>query len=139
MSVQAHDVEAVRAAEREVLARVAEGSLMQRAAAGLAAVCAEELHRRRGRVTAARVVLLIGAGNNGGDALWAGARLAGRGADVQALLMASTVHQEGLAAVRAAGGRVLAAATDPDRSGEAARQLAAADLVIDGIVGLGRS
>ena len=49
---------------------------MQRAAAGLAATCGQVLRERRGRVTGSRVVLLVGAGNNGGDALWAGARLA---------------------------------------------------------------
>ncbi len=48
---------------------------MQRAAAGLAAACADVL----GRVYGSRVVLLVGSGDNGGDALYAGARLARRG------------------------------------------------------------
>lgn len=48
---------------------------MQRAAAGLAVVCAQLL----GRVYGSRVVLLVGSGDNGGDALYAGARLARRG------------------------------------------------------------
>ena len=51
---------------------------MQRAAAGLAAACAGLL----GRAYGARVVLLVGSGDNGGDALYAGARLARRGAGV---------------------------------------------------------
>lgn len=41
----AYSVETVRAAERELMARLPEGALMQRAAAGLAAVCAGLLPR----------------------------------------------------------------------------------------------
>lgn len=44
------------------MARVPEGALMQRAAAGLAASCADLL----GRVYGRRVVLLVGSGDNGG-------------------------------------------------------------------------
>ena len=50
----AFDVETVRAAERALMARLPEGALMQRAAAGLAAACADLL----GKVYGARVVLL---------------------------------------------------------------------------------
>jgi ADP-dependent NAD(P)H-hydrate dehydratase / NAD(P)H-hydrate epimerase len=138
--LRAYRVAAIRAAEEVVLARVPEGSLMQRAAAGLAAACARVLRERRGRVTGARVVLLVGAGNNGGDALWAGARLAGRGARVDALLLAPSVHAEGLAALRSGGGRALAVPRDDDVAvGAGSALLAAADLVVDGIVGLGGS
>ena len=112
--LNAYDVSTVRAAERVRLDAVPEGALMQRAAAGLAAVCVGRVRRRRGRVTGARVVLLIGAGNNGGDALWAGARLAARGARVEALLAGSCAHEEGLAALRSAGGRVLPAGDGED-------------------------
>ena len=101
MALAAHDVAAVRAAESLVLARVPEGSLMRRAAAALATVCLRELRARRSRVPGARVVLLVGAGDNGGDALWAGARLAERGARVDALLLSTSVHAAGLAALRA--------------------------------------
>ncbi|MFB7996490.1 NAD(P)H-hydrate dehydratase [Streptomyces sp. NPDC056002] len=121
----AYSVETVRTAERALMARLPEGALMQRAAAGLAVVCAELL----GKVYGARVVLLVGSGDNGGDALYAGARLARRGAGVSAVLLDSErVHRAGLAAFLAAGGRVTA-------SGE--RALAGADLVVDGIVGIG--
>ncbi|MCZ4609783.1 hypothetical protein O3S80_39655, partial [Streptomyces sp. Lzd4kr] len=65
----AYGVETVRAAERELMARLPDGALMQRAAAGLAAACADLL----GRVYGSRVVLLVGSGDNGGDALYAGA------------------------------------------------------------------
>lgn len=121
----AYSVETVRAAERELMARLPEGALMQRAAAGLAVACAELL----GRVYGSRVVLLVGSGDNGGDALYAGARLARRGAGVAAVLLSpERAHQGGLGALRAAGGRV---------SGDALRDIARADLVVDGIVGIG--
>ena len=96
----AYSVETVRAAERELMARLPEGALMQRAAAGLAAACADAA---AARVYGARVVLLVGSGDNGGDALYAGARLARRGAGVTAVLLApDRAHQGGLAALRAA-------------------------------------
>ncbi|MFE6228843.1 NAD(P)H-hydrate dehydratase [Streptomyces sp. NPDC057854] len=122
----AHRVETVRAAEAVELARVPEGGLMLRAAAGLAAACCSLLGK--GRVYGARVVLLVGSGDNGGDALYAGARLARRGAGVTAVLLGGRVHEAGLGALRAAGGRV---ADDPYEA------LAAADLVLDGITGIG--
>jgi len=123
----------VRAAEQQRLAQVPDGALMQRAAAALANVCAGELRAARHRVTGSRVVLLVGAGNNGGDALWTGARLAARGARVDAVLLAPQVHPQGLAALTSAGGRPV---RDLSR---APGLLAAADLVVDGIVGLGGS
>lgn len=121
----AHEVGKVRAAERALMARLPEGALMQRAAAGLASVCARLLPA----VYGARVVLLAGGGDNGGDALYAGARLARRGARVSAVQAGSKIHQEGLAALRDAGGRLL------DDGGAAA--IAAADLIIDGLTGIG--
>ncbi len=122
-----------RAAEVVRLAQVPDGALMQRAAAGLAAVCARELRARTGGVSGRRVVLLVGAGNNGGDALWAGARLAARGARVDAVLLAGVerTHAEGLAALQAAGGSVA------EPGGSRPDVPAGTRLVIDGIVGLG--
>lgn len=125
-----HSVEQVRTAEAALLARLPAGALMQRAAYALSVHCAEVLqHRLLGRVYGARVVLLVGGGNNGGDALFAGARLAGRGAQVTALVVdPARVHGAGLAALIAAGGRV--AGPDP-------ALLVDADLVVDGLLGLG--
>ncbi|WP_432066408.1 NAD(P)H-hydrate dehydratase [Streptomyces sp. C10-9-1] len=121
----AYTVEAVRHAEAQLMARLPEGALMQRAAAGLAAACARVL----GRVYGARVVLLVGSGANGGDALFAGARLARRGAGVTAVPLApGRTHPAGLAALLKAGGAV---AEDPFDA------LAGADLVVDGITGIG--
>lgn len=119
---QAHTVEQVRAAEAALMARVPEGSLMQRAASGLAVAIADLLGRSYG----ARVLLLVGPGDNGGDALYAGVLLARRGARVEVLLLADRVHEAGLAALREAGGRVVTVV-------EAHRP----DVVVDGILGIG--
>ncbi|RKR90138.1 hydroxyethylthiazole kinase-like uncharacterized protein yjeF/hydroxyethylthiazole kinase-like uncharacterized protein yjeF [Micromonospora pisi] len=109
------------------MATLPPGTLMQRAAAGLARRCALLLDERGG-VYGAAVLLLVGSGDNGGDALYAGARLAARGAAVRALLLdPDRAHHGGLAAFRAAGGRTVE--NLPDR----------ADLVLDGIVGIGSS
>ena len=90
----------VRAAEEPVLAATPEGALMQRAAIGLATVCLRLLGRSYG----VRVTALVGAGNNGGDALFAGAHLAERGAQVTAVLLdPERAHRGGLAALRRAG------------------------------------
>src|SRR6476620_6006062 len=100
----AHTVEQVRAAEGELMARLPDGVLMQRAAAGLAYAVIDLLGGAYGR----RVLLLVGSGNNGGDALYAGVLLARRGVAVEALLLSpAKVHRAGLAALRAAGGRVV--------------------------------
>lgn len=118
-------VAAVRAAEEALMARLPEGALMQRAAAGLATVVTAGLPA----VYGARVTLLVGAGNNGGDALYAGARLAKRGVRVTAhLLSPEHTHGGGLIALRAAGGRIA-----PATPGAVDK----ADVVVDGVVGIG--
>ncbi|MGN6299606.1 MAG: NAD(P)H-hydrate epimerase [Angustibacter sp.] len=134
--IRAHRVDDVRRAEAAAMERVADGALMQHAAAALAAVVADELTAsgRQGRngVYGARVVLLVGPGSNGGDALHAGARLARRGARVNAVTVTDGVHAGGADALRAAGGTVGAVTGDAldlllDR----------ADVVVDGILGIG--
>ncbi|KUL54526.1 MULTISPECIES: NAD(P)H-hydrate dehydratase [unclassified Streptomyces] len=128
----AYGVAEVRAAERAAMARGPEGALMRRAAAALAAECARLL----GRVYGSRVTLLVGSGDNGGDALYAGAGLARRGAGVTAVLLApDRAHPGGLAALRAAGGRVVDGVDE--RDGRAEDAVAGARLVVDGIVGIG--
>ncbi|WP_424189786.1 NAD(P)H-hydrate dehydratase [Actinokineospora sp. G85] len=114
----------VRAAEERVLAATPDGALMRRAAWGLAGQALAMLRARTGGAAGRRVLLLVGAGNNGGDALWAGAFLRRRSVAVSALLLdPERAHAEGLAALRAAGGRVV-------------NDVVPADLAIDGIVGL---
>ncbi|WP_134738215.1 bifunctional ADP-dependent NAD(P)H-hydrate dehydratase/NAD(P)H-hydrate epimerase [Nocardioides sp. 503] len=135
----AHTVEQVREAEAALLARLPEGALMQRAAHGLAYAVLELLGSAYGR----RVLLLVGGGNNGGDALYAGAVLARRGASVEAWLLSDAVHEGGLAALRGAGGRVVwrsqrpgaASGTRPDPTTIATTT--APELVVDGITGIG--
>ena len=106
------------------MATLPDGALMQRAAAGLATAVTDFL----GGVYGRRVLLLVGSGDNGGDALHAGALLARRGASVEAWLLGSSAHEAGLAALRAAGGRIGSPRPMPAGS---------ADVVIDGIVGIG--
>ncbi|MCP2317639.1 yjeF C-terminal region, hydroxyethylthiazole kinase-related/yjeF N-terminal region [Nocardia amikacinitolerans] len=114
----------VRAAEAELFTRVPEGMPMQRAAHGLATIVAGELRARTGGIAGRAVTLLVGSGDNGGDALWAGAKLRRRGVEVTAVLLdPARAHAKGLAALRASGGRVR-------------EEVGAPDLVIDGIVGI---
>ncbi|HYO38673.1 MAG TPA: NAD(P)H-hydrate dehydratase [Nocardioidaceae bacterium] len=121
---QAHTVEQVRAAEQVLMSRLPAGTLMQRAATGLAHAVLDYLGGGYG----ARVLLLVGAGDNGGDALYAGAVLARRGVLVHALLLApDRVQPAALGALRGAGGRVVSSVSEARRP----------DLVLDGIVGIG--
>ncbi|MET0190355.1 MAG: NAD(P)H-hydrate epimerase, partial [Pseudonocardia sediminis] len=121
----------VRTAEGVMLGTVADGVLMRRAAAGLA----REVRAFLGSTYGRRVVLLVGAGDNGGDALWAGVELRRRGAHVTALLLSpDRAHRAGLAALRAARGRVLP--VDADALDPARAAVRAADVVVDGIVGI---
>ena len=123
----AHTVEQVRAAEATLMAALPEGTLMQRAAAGLGYAVLDLL----GRAYGSRVLLLVGSGDNGGDALFAGAMLARRGLAVQAFLLnPAKAHSSGLGAFRAAGGRVIDDLDDLDDRDSP-------DVVVDGIVGIG--
>ncbi|WP_028636335.1 bifunctional ADP-dependent NAD(P)H-hydrate dehydratase/NAD(P)H-hydrate epimerase [Nocardioides sp. URHA0032] len=124
----AHTVEQVRAAEAALMRTLPEGALMQRAAAGLAYAVIDLLGTAYGR----RVLLLVGSGDNGGDALYAGSLLARRGVQVEAWLLSDRAHEQGVRALGAAGGRVVrpTAAHTGARGGRP-------DLVIDGIVGIG--
>ncbi len=99
--LRAHDVASVRAAEERAAAGSGWDALMQRAARGLADELAD--------VPAGEVLLvLVGPGNNGGDALFAAAYLLGRGVRVDlCLLDEARTHEAGLAAARAAGARVV--------------------------------
>ena len=152
----AYAVSQVRAAENRLFALVPSGALMQRAAAGLAAVCADLLHAGPGAVYGARVVVLAGTGDNGGDALYAGARLARRGAAVTAVQAGARLHAEGARALQDAGGRIIKleaglgdqqdvsadAAEDADRHDvghEVRSAMGRADLIVDGMLGIGGS
>ena len=116
----------MRAAEKPLLE--AGAPLMRRAAHALAQIAAEELGSGR-----SRVLVLAGSGDNGGDALFAAAEVAEiDDVAVDVFLTSDRVHEAGLGAAIAAGGRkvdlpeVTAAASDYD-------------LVLDGILGIGAS
>lgn len=152
----------VRAAEEPLLAR--DVPLMQQAASALATHVLREVAERRGGepggarggVQGATVVVLAGSGNNGGDALHAGALLARRGVQVLAVCTTDAPHAEGLAALRAAGGRAVRAVDPADGAsgvvaggaaggdglppvwlGDAVAEAYAADAVLDGLLGIG--
>lgn len=116
MRVPTYTAEQVRAAEAPLLA--AGVPLMRRAAHALAGVIAER--------DPERMLVLVGAGDNGGDALYAAAELAARGIHVDILRTAERVHEPALAAATAEGARLI---TDPLAD--------AYDLVVDGILGIG--
>ncbi|AYF97893.1 NAD(P)H-hydrate epimerase [Protaetiibacter intestinalis] len=122
----------VRAAEAPLLA--AGVPLMARASGALADAVSAELSRLGVPLHEARVLLLVGSGDNGGDTLYAGALLAGRGADVDYVSLGDRIHREGEAAALAAGATRVDDAPDGP---EFAAALAAADAVLDGVVGIG--
>lgn len=110
----------VRAAEQPLLD--AGVPLMRQAAAALAA----EIRGLAPR----RMLVLVGPGDNGGDALYAAAELATVGVSVDLVAVASRHHLAAAATALAAGARWADAA-------DAAELAAAADLVLDGILGTG--
>ncbi len=127
---KAHRVATVRAAEQELMSALPEGALMQRAAAGLAAAAL----RRLPKVYGSHVTVLVGGGDNGGDALFAAARLADRGAAVTALTVSARLHEAGAVAAKRSGVVIREAGDSADES-----LLANADLLLDGMVGIGGS
>lgn len=104
--LRAHSVADVRAAEEALAATLPDGELMRRAARGLADALD---HVAAGEV----VVMLVGPGNNGGDALYAAVHLLDRGVRVDlCLLDAATVHVDGLGAALGAGALLVDAPSD---------------------------
>jgi hydroxyethylthiazole kinase-like uncharacterized protein yjeF len=120
--------------------------LMQRAAAGLAREIDTLLNARHPSGAApppapGRVLLLVGSGNNGGDALFAGAELAAAGTEVVILPVGSRVHEAGLRAALDAGARL--ERTDDntlettDAAALATYLARRCDVVVDAILGTG--
>lgn len=125
MPVHYYTADAVRDAERATGDLLANGTLMRRASAGVAAVVIGELSSTGGYY-GRRVGVVVGAGDNGGDALFAAAALCRRGITCEAILLVpEKAHGGGLAAFRRCGGRVVDKLSDT------------VEVVIDGVVGIG--
>lgn len=95
--------DSVRSAEAAVLKGEVPGTLMKRASAAVAQAVVATVRRVHGRLNGARIVVLVGPGNNGGDGLFIAAMLHARGLAVTAVLVADDVHAEGIAECRLAG------------------------------------
>lgn len=146
----AYDAETIRTMERPLLNRGV--PLMRMAASAAAQVTAEILDEHDTDVAEANIVLLAGAGDNGGDGLYAGAQLARAGAKVTAIVVGQSLHIQGLLAFTRSGGRLLILnpeATIPGVSdgfdaGEVGERLETAmklakhaDVVLDAMTGIG--
>ena len=129
MIMRAYGVDKIRSIEERAIAVEGVDPLMQRAAAAVAVSASDLLLSRTGGRYGRHVLIMVGAGNNGGDALFAGVRLARRGVPVTAVKCLGNPHPAGLAALLAAGGRLV----DLDDSVLEAD----CDLAIDGILGIG--
>lgn len=130
--IRGYDAQAVRDAEAPLLA--AGEPLMLRAARALADHVVARFGTEHGSASR-RVLVLAGAGANGGDGLHAAAMLRREGIAADAVATAARVHEEGAAALRDAGGTLhrlvdLSPAQLDDL-------LVRTDLVLDAIVGIG--
>ncbi|WP_204313979.1 bifunctional ADP-dependent NAD(P)H-hydrate dehydratase/NAD(P)H-hydrate epimerase [Bifidobacterium saimiriisciurei] len=140
----------VRAMERPLLE---DGVPLMRMAASATAMTARVM-MARAHVSpdAARITLLAGGGDNGGDGLFAAAELASDGVDVTVVAVGRSLHEAGFAALRAAGGEVIVLDADAEIPGvdgpqdaqeaadlfeEAVSAAESSHLVIDAMTGIG--
>lgn len=112
----------IREAEAPLLERDGE-SLMRKAAWAVALEAKKILREECRGVYGARVLVLAGSGNNGGDALFAASELEKAGAKIFVWQVADRIHASALASIK----HPSLVQTKPER----------VDLVIDGIVGIG--
>lgn len=124
--VPVYSAQQVRDAEIPYLKRGV--PLMMRAAVALAEVAARMVtwSKDHGPV----IIVLVGSGNNGGDALYAAAELAFRGATVLAVPLGQRWHEAAMTAALEAGVSIL-------EQEEVESASSNADLIIDGILGTG--
>lgn len=146
----AYDSDTVRDMERPLLD---DGTpLMRMAASAAAQVTMTLLDDEDLAVEDARIAVLAGAGDNGGDGLYAGAILAREGAQVTAIATGRSLHDAAFAAFVHAGGRVLVLDPNADipgcatgfSAGEAGERLQAAveyaqgsHVILDAMTGIG--
>jgi len=131
--ISAYAVADVYAVERAAMAELAEGELMARAVSGLAEVARLRLRERGGR----RVVALVGPGNNGADALYAVSALAADGYLSAAVHLDGQVHDGARRAAEKSGVVLAAGPGDGVPGASVAAMVGEADLVLDGILGIG--
>lgn len=134
-----YTVDQIRRAEQPLLdAQTRPDELMQSAAAGVAAAARMMLQRDPLSDTQRRVLLAVGAGGNGGDALYAGRDLLADGWPVDAVLLGRDrttgevrAHRSALDAFTAAGGELV------DNDDLWRNRPAPYRLLIDGVLGMG--
>ncbi|MDY5585287.1 MAG: NAD(P)H-hydrate epimerase, partial [Arcanobacterium sp.] len=128
--IRAFKIADVRAADATLLA--AGERLMERAAYGLANRVLRDLRKAGQRIPGSTVLALVGSGNNGGDALFAGGYLSRRGLQVVAII-SDDVHQSALDFAVRSGVRIFR-----NPSSEQIEKLAIdAGIWLDGIFGIG--
>ena len=122
--IPVHTAQQVREAEASFFAANPDVDLMQRAADAMADNALDMLGE------ASSVLVAVGPGNNGGDGLFAAARLAERGCIVSLWMVGDSAHEAGLSAALAAGCTELGALA-------ATEALADVDLLSDAVLGIG--
>ena len=130
----------IRAAEQPYLdAQTRDDELMRHAAAAVSEVAERMLAKVSPEPGRGRVLLLVGSGGNGGDALYAGRDLSSGGHGVDAVLLGTKPHERALKAFELAGGRVLPLGRDRETDLSKILWSISEDyaLIIDGIAGLG--
>lgn len=121
--------------KKSALAGVSTDTLMENA--GLAV--ARQVSARVGHLSGARIVILVGPGNNGGDGLVTARRLQQWGISVTACLCGQRpVPDPKLDAARVEGVEIVETSTDPELSG-LGRLFNSCHLVVDALLGTGRS
>ncbi len=101
------------------------------------AVVADEIKKLSGSVSGKRIVLLVGSGNNGGDALVAGHYLAEAGAFVSGYLIKELPENDPNLKRLNGRGLLMAVADQDQRSRVLSNQIQSADIIVDGILGTG--
>ncbi|MDR3202206.1 MAG: bifunctional ADP-dependent NAD(P)H-hydrate dehydratase/NAD(P)H-hydrate epimerase [Bifidobacteriaceae bacterium] len=139
--ISSYTASQIHDAEVKLLASGPPERLMEKAAMGAATVILRELRLRRGQAAGSQILMLVGTGNNGGDALHAGALLVRRGVAVTAVAASNRVHPAGRRAFEGAGGRLRTLVeggpgvwTPIEQVANAAR---ASDGIVDALLGIG--
>lgn len=129
--ITGYSVETIRRAEAALPDLLESGELMSRAARGVARLTSARMRDRGAR----RVVGLVGPGNNGADTLYAIARLSRRGFDATAVC----ADPQSAPTVTAAAERALSrgARVLTGDGPEALTAISRAEVVLDGITGIG--